>query len=93
MGRIVVLPEELQVIVERLDKIENTMRREQGDIQDPIFDTEGIMKLLKISRRTLQNFRDNGLIEYSPVQGKFYYRLSAINKMLDKHLRKTDDCQ
>lgn len=91
MGRVVVLPEELQVIEEKLDRIEKSLRKEQGDIKDPIFDTEGVLNLLKVSRRTLQSFRDNRLIEYSQVQGKFFYRLSAINKMLDQHCRRIDE--
>ena len=41
MGRIIVLPEELQVIVDRLERIEKTLKREQCDIADPILDTKG----------------------------------------------------
>lgn len=85
MGRIVVYPEDIQELFSRLDKIENSLRKEHPYIEDPILDTEGIMKLLNISRRSLQTWRDNGLIEFSQVGGKFYYRVSAINKMLDAH--------
>ncbi len=88
--RIVVLPEELEVIETRLKKIEKVLKSEQRHMEDPILDTEGVMTLLKVSRRSLQNWRDQGIIEFSAVNGKFYYRVSAINKMLDKHLQKVE---
>jgi hypothetical protein len=91
MRRIIVLPEELQVVVDRLEKVEKALKTEQSNIQDPIFDSEGVMKLLKISRRTLQTMRDKRLIEFSQVNGKFFYRLTAINRMLDENVRKTND--
>ena len=86
MGRIVVLPEELQVIENRLIEIEKALKSQQSNIADPILDTEGVMTLLKVSRRSLQNWRDEGLIQFSAVKGKFFYKLSAITKMLDKNL-------
>jgi len=88
MARIIVLPEELQVIENRLSEIEKALRNQQAEITDPILTTEGVMNLLKVSRRCLQNWRDEGLIEFSAVNGKFYYRLSAITKMLDANLKK-----
>ena len=88
MRRIIVLPEELQLVVDRLEKIEKTLKREQCNIDDPILDSEAVLKLLNISRRTLQTLRDNRLIEFSQVNGKFYYRMSAISRMLDNHIKK-----
>lgn len=86
--RIVVLPEELEVIENRLSGIEKLLKKEQHQIEDPILDTEGVMNLLKVSRRSLQNWRDQGMIEFSAVGGKFYYKMSAINRMLAKNLKK-----
>ena len=91
MHRIIVLPEQLQVVVDRLEKVEKALKTEQRNIEDPILDSEGVMKILNISRRTLQNMRDERLLEYSQVNGKFYYRMSAINRMLDSNIRKTSE--
>ena len=89
-SRIIILPEELQVIENRLSEIEKALKSQQSNITDPIFDTEGVMNLLKVSRRSLQNWRDEGLIEFSAINGKFYYRLSAINHMLNKNICKSN---
>ncbi|MFR9543742.1 MAG: helix-turn-helix domain-containing protein [Rikenellaceae bacterium] len=42
---------------------------------------------LKVSRRTTQEWRNNGLIEYVQLAGKILYPESAIQRMLTKHLR------
>jgi hypothetical protein len=83
--RIIVLPEELEVIEQRLSKIENVLKHEQHQVEDPILGTEELMALLKVSRRTVQSWRDAGLIEFSAVKSKFYYRMSAINKLLNSN--------
>lgn len=89
MRRIIVLPEQLQVVVDRLEKVEMVLKTEQRNIEDPILDSQGVMNLLKISRRTLQTLRDERLLEFSQVNGKFFYRMTAINRMLEENIRKT----
>jgi hypothetical protein len=79
------LPEILKEIESTLINIEKILKIQPAIINDPILDTEGVMNLLKVSRRSLQNWRDEGIIQFSAVNGKIYYRFSAINKMLDKH--------
>lgn len=86
--RIIVLPEELEILVAEVRNLKELLQKDQRNIEDPIMDTDGVIKLLKVSRRSLQTWRDEGIITYSQVNGKFFYRLSAINSMLDKHLIK-----
>ena len=43
---------------------------------------------LKVSRRTIQEWRTNGLIAYIALGGKCLYRESDIQAMLTKHHRK-----
>ena len=44
---------------------------------------EELSKLLKVSRRTLQEYRTLGMIPYYLVQGKALYKESDIKKVLD----------
>jgi hypothetical protein len=55
------------------------------EVVEPIYNTDQLMALLRVSRRTLQDWRDKGLIEFSAIRGKFYYRYSSVMKMLDNH--------
>ena len=43
---------------------------------------------LGISKRCLQNYRDNGLIPYSNIGGKFFYREVDIQEILESGLTK-----
>lgn len=42
------------------------------------------MKLMEISKRTAQNWRDEGVIAFSQVGHKIYYRLSDIEDLLNR---------
>jgi len=55
------------------------------EVVEPIYNTDQLLDLLQVSRRTLQDWRDKGLIEFSAIRGKFYYRYSSVMKMLDNH--------
>lgn len=47
-----------------------------------------LSKILKISRRTLQDYRSNGIIPYIMLGGKVLYRESDIQRMLDNAYNK-----
>jgi len=42
-----------------------------------------VIKSLKISLRTLQSWRDTGLLPYSRINGKFFYKVSDLQKLLE----------
>ena len=46
---------------------------------------EEVCKLLRLSTRTLQDYRDNGTIAYFKIGGKILYRQSDIQAMLERH--------
>lgn len=56
-----------------------------SEVVEPIYNTDQLLDLMQVSRRTLQDWRDKGLIEFSAIRGKFYYRYSSVMKMLDNH--------
>ena len=44
-------------------------------------------KLLSMSKKTLQTWRDTGLIRFSKIGGKIYFKLSDIDNTLEKHYK------
>lgn len=46
-----------------------------------------VSERLKISRRTLQDYRNEGKIPYCQIGGKILYRESDLQKMLDNSYR------
>ncbi|MCP4650319.1 MAG: helix-turn-helix domain-containing protein [PVC group bacterium] len=48
-------------------------------------DGQDVMQVLHISKRTLQSLRDSGVLPYSRLNGKFYYKLSDIENILESN--------
>ncbi|KKB56351.1 MULTISPECIES: helix-turn-helix domain-containing protein [Bacteroidales] len=48
-----------------------------------------VSKKLNVSLRTLQEWRDTGLIPFIQIKGKIIYRQSDIDKLLQKHYFKS----
>ncbi|MCF8229429.1 MAG: helix-turn-helix domain-containing protein [Bacteroidales bacterium] len=48
-------------------------------------DGQDVMQVMHISKRTLQSLRDSGSLPYSRLNGKFYYKLSDIENMLESN--------
>ena len=46
---------------------------------------EEVCSLLRLSTRTLQDYRDSGTIAYCKIGGKILYRQSDIQAMLEMH--------
>ncbi|MGP1462997.1 helix-turn-helix domain-containing protein [Tannerella sp.] len=46
-----------------------------------------VCRILSISKRTLQHYRDKGIIPYTQIAGKIFYRLSDFNRLLQDNYR------
>jgi hypothetical protein len=53
------------------------------DPEDVFFDNQEFMKLMNISKRTAQEWRNKDVMKFSQVGNKIYYRLSDIKKLLN----------
>lgn len=73
-----------------MDKIEAIEKHicqpepEKPPLQEIWLDNETVCAYLKISRRTLQRYRSNGVIAYSLVGRKTYYTISEIKRLLEE---------
>ena len=76
---------DIQEVSKRLREIAQTHR--------PLFGGETyltgreVCELLFINPRTLQDYRDKGIIPYTQIAGKILYRLSDINRLLQENHR------
>ncbi len=60
--------------------------------EDEWVDSYEVCTFLKISERTLQRLRTNGIIAYSILSGKSYYTIGEIRRMLqEKRIRSSDE--
>ena len=54
---------------------------------DSFYTDEELSQRLKISRRSLQDYRNQGRIPYIKLGGKILYRSSDVERMLEKGYR------
>ena len=74
-------------ILQRLKKM-NELLDKNGSRPQPMFKSDYFMtdeelaKVLKVSRRTLQDYRNNGILSYIQVGGKILYRTSDVQRTI-----------
>ena len=52
--------------------------------------SEEVCHLLSISKRTLQSYRDRGVLPYAQIGRKIYYKASDLDEYLDAHYIKAN---
>ena len=78
--------EPLESVLDRLHRIEEILSKKQHtDPEQVFFDNQEFIQVMNISKRTAQAWRDEGIISYSQVGSKMYYRLADILALLNKH--------
>jgi len=50
-------------------------------------DNQDVILLLDISPRTLQSYRDRGVLSFSQIGNKCYYKLSDVKQLLENSRR------
>ena len=73
----------MEGILEKLERYCATARPMLG--REGYLTGEEVCKLLRLSLRTLQDYRDNGMIAYCKIGGKILYKQSDIQAMLERH--------
>ena len=63
-------------------RIEIFRQSRSESLKDIWVDNQDVLQTLHISKRTLQTFRTNGTLPFSKIQGKFYYKVSDIEQLL-----------
>ena len=78
----------LDMLRDRLDKLERKIdrlsKRQNSLNGDELLDTQDLCLLLKVSKRSLQRYRRNGVLPFHHIEGKVYYKLSDIHEFIRK---------
>jgi len=71
-------------IMARFDKLEQFIfeKKKQNPLTEVWLDVSDACNLLKVSKRTLQSYRDKRIISYSRVAHKIYFKATDIEKHL-----------
>ena len=60
----------------------------QKTLEDKFLDNQEFLLLMNISKRTAQFWRNSGIVAFSQIGSKIYYRMSDVKKLLDTHYNK-----
>ena len=75
---------DFQALMDRIEKYINKTEPKTPPLQEIWLDNEVVCSYLKISKRTLQRYRSNGVITYSLIGKKTYYTISEIKRLLEE---------
>ena len=83
-----ILEGKLEYIGKRLYLIDIAIRQNKKAVQSTFIDNADFLHLMNISKRTAQTWRDSGVIAFSQIGSKIYYRTSDIEDLLNKNYNK-----
>lgn len=84
MEAIILSKEQYQELVKRIDDISVRLFSNTPS-SEKFIDNDEFLLLMKICKRTAQNWRDEGKISFSQVGNKIYYKLTDVEELLKQH--------
>lgn len=70
-------------MIEQLSlEIREVVKKANNPLEEKWLDNQDASQVLKVSLRTLQNYRDNGTLPFSTIGGKVFYKARDIEKAL-----------
>lgn len=71
-------------ILDLINAISTGAKTKEKEPKDIWLDNQEFIQYMKISKRLAQHYRDTGVITFSQIGSKIYYRLSDIEALLLK---------
>ncbi|KAA6313847.1 hypothetical protein EZS27_035446 [termite gut metagenome] len=86
MDIIVIESKTFEQIKQRFEDFSKQIKNLCRDNQDKEkwLGNDDVCELLQISKRTLQSYRDNGILPHSQIGRKCYYRVSDIENLISQ---------
>ena len=87
MEAIILSVQQYKELLNRLDVLNKKLEENQKSPEDTFLDNQEFLQLMNISKRTAQTWRDDGIVSFSQIGSKIYYRMSDVQKLLDKNYK------
>lgn len=88
MEAILLEMKQYQELLKCMLEIKNALKEKEDSPKVFFIDNQQFLKMMNISKRTAQTWRDEGIISFSQIGGKIYYRLSDVQKLLDSNYKR-----
>ena len=83
---IILTTEQFETIVQRLNSLETLITEQKQGTTDHVVNNQDFCVLMKVSKRTAQKWRDEGIIPFRHIGRKIYYRQADIDEALAKNV-------
>lgn len=87
MEAIILSAQQYKELINRLDVLNKKLEEKQKSPDDTFLDNQEFLQLMNISKRTAQTWRDEGIVSFSQIGSKIYYRMSDVKRLLDKNYK------
>jgi ribonuclease D len=87
MDVVLLSSQQYQDLLKRLDVIQSEVSNKQKSPAETFVDNQEFIQIMNVSKRTAQSWRDEGIISFSQIGSKIYYRMSDVQSLLDKHYK------
>lgn len=89
MNVITIESEAFEQIITKLNQVVEEVKKRQDEqpLSERWLDNYDVCRLLHISKRTLQHYRDSGTIPFTQHGNKIYYKATDIEKFLEDNYR------
>ncbi|MFD1616567.1 helix-turn-helix domain-containing protein [Gelatiniphilus marinus] len=88
MEAIILSKNQYEELLNKIDEVKSSLEEKQKNPKDIFVDNQEFLQLMNISKRTAQTWRDEGVVSFSQIGSKIYYRMSDVEKLLEKNYRK-----
>ena len=87
MEAVILTKDQYHSILDALNEIKSRLIQNTKKPEDSFIDNGEFLQLMKISKRTSQVWRDTGVIAFSQIGNKIYYKLSDVEELLKNNHR------
>ena len=70
-------------LIKKLEGLINRLYQNENKPNSFFLDNSQFIKLMGISQKTAQTWRDTGVVSFSQIGNKIYYRISDIQQLLN----------
>lgn len=81
----VITKEEFNQLINKMDSLERKIEAISGVNTKALFTVDEVCRLLNVSKRTLQRYRDQQLLSFTQVGAKILFQASDIQLFLEKN--------
>src|SRR5687767_14318904 len=77
--------EEIRTLVSQIEQLKTEFQSARRPAEETILDHVALQEMPKVSKRTTAYWRERGVITFSKLGGKIYYRLSDILALISQY--------